>query len=63
MNKTLWVTDDVGATPVVLMREVDRVKTTLHTKTVDGVQWQVLNDYGVITSSFPAGESPTSPPI
>ncbi|WP_167748739.1 RHS repeat-associated core domain-containing protein [Pseudomonas kribbensis] len=62
-EKILWVTDEVAATPGVFMREVDGVTTTLHTKTVDGVQWQVLKDNGVVTSSFPAGDSPMSPPI
>ncbi|WP_256578414.1 EndoU domain-containing protein [Pseudomonas sp. R45(2017)] len=62
-EKILWVTDEVAATPGVFMREVDGITTTLHTKTVDGVQWQVLKDDGVITSSFPAGDSPMSPPI
>ncbi|EJL95331.1 RHS repeat-associated core domain protein containing protein [Pseudomonas sp. GM24] len=62
-DKILWVTDEVAATPGVLMRDVDGVTTTLHTKTVDGVQWQVLKDNGVVTSSFPAGDAPMSPPI
>ncbi|WP_083201911.1 RHS repeat-associated core domain-containing protein [Pseudomonas moraviensis] len=60
-DKILWVTDEVAATPGVFMREVDGVTTTLHTKTVDGVKWQVLKDDGVITSSFPAGDAPMSP--
>lgn len=48
--------------PGILLRDINGVKTTLHTDNYRGVQWQVIKDNGVITSSFPAGTRPIVPP-
>ncbi len=48
--------------PGILLRDANGVKTTLHTGYYRGVQWQVIKDDGVVTSSFPAGTRPIAPP-
>ncbi|MFZ6743486.1 hypothetical protein ACO0LC_09700 [Undibacterium sp. JH2W] len=49
--------------PGILLRDVSGVKTTLHTGYYRGVQWQVIKDNGVVTSSFPAGTRPIVPTV
>ncbi|WP_444929145.1 hypothetical protein ACJJIF_15035 [Microbulbifer sp. SSSA002] len=44
-----------AATPGVVLRELNGIKTTSHIKIIDGVEWQVLKDNGVVTSSLPTG--------
>jgi hypothetical protein len=47
--------------PGVVLRNVNGVETTVHTTVVKGVQWQVIKDNGVVTSSFPTGGRPIVP--
>lgn len=44
-----------AAMPGVLHRDINGVKTTVHMTTIKGVEWVVLKDNGVMTSSFPTG--------
>ncbi|MDQ1816067.1 hemagglutinin repeat-containing protein [Massilia sp. CCM 9210] len=48
-------------TPGVVLRNINGVETTLHTSVYNGVQWQVLKENGVVTSSFPTGGRPIVP--
>jgi hypothetical protein len=57
-EKILRVTDEVAESPGVILRDADGVKVTQHTKVVDGVEWQVIKENGVVTSSYPTGGSP-----
>ena len=47
-----------AALPGTILRDVNGVQTTLHTSKVNGVQWIVIKENGVMTSSFPSGGKP-----
>lgn len=47
-----------AATPSTILRDVGGVQTTVHTSTVNGVQWVVIKENRVMTSSFPTGGRP-----
>lgn len=51
-----------GKQPGFVLRNTNGVETTVHTSVVNGVQWQVVKENGIITSSFPTGGRPISPP-
>lgn len=59
--KILDAGHQTAATPGVILRNTDGTKTTIHTKMIDGVEWQVIKDNGIITSSFPTGGKPIKP--
>lgn len=44
-----------AAAPGTLLGQSNGVTRLLHTKVIDGVEWQVITENGVITSSFPTG--------
>ncbi|MDM5182198.1 polymorphic toxin-type HINT domain-containing protein, partial [Massilia sp. DJPM01] len=44
-----------AAVPGIIVRDIAGVKTTVHMTTINGVEWAVLKDNGVMTSSFPTG--------
>ena len=60
-TKILDAGHQTSSIPGVVLRDSNGVKTTIHTSVVDGVQWQVLKDNGVVTSSFPTGGNPIVP--
>lgn len=47
-----------AAAPGTIIRDIGGVQTTVHTSTINGVQWVVIKDNGVVTSSFPTGGRP-----
>ena len=60
-----WTNGDVlraGETtanaPGIILRNENGVVTTSHIEIFNGVQWQVLKENGVVTSSFPTGGKP-----
>ncbi|MBV4477881.1 RHS domain-containing protein [Pseudomonas sp. COW3] len=57
-SKILRVTDEVGAEPGKILRNENGVLVTEHTKIIDGVEWQVIKENDVITSSYPTGGTP-----
>lgn len=44
--------------PGRVIRNEPEALITEHTKIVDGVEWQVIKENGVVTSSYPTGATP-----